>query len=161
MIPIPAPVPATQVPSMAKQPSWILSPPVAEKVEVAVCKLAIPCIESIEPGEVVPIPNLPVSDSLAASVKSPDLKVENRRSPFPVPKFWVSKEVMAEVVVAPSLPLAPVDLKSTLTAVVVAEAKLARIKGVEVAAEIEEVAVTTPNTGVVVAERVNVYVLPD
>ena len=62
----------------------------------------------------------------------------------------------AEVVVAPSLPLAPIDLNSTLTAVFVAEARLERTKGVEVAPEMDEVAERVPKTGEVVAERVKV-----
>ena len=131
-----------------------------ENVEVAVgLKLineAPDCIERAVPGVVVPIPRLPVSANLPASVRSPDLKVENSKSPFPVLKFWVRREVMAEVVVAPKLPTAPVDWNATLTAVVVAEAKLATMSGVEVAPEIEEVAETVPKTGEVVAERVKV-----
>ena len=113
-------------------------------------------IESRVPGVVVPIPRFPVSANLPASVKSPDLKVEKSKSPFPVLKFWVRREGMAEVVVAPKLPTAPVDWNETLTAVVVAEAKLATMSGVEVAPEIEEVAETVPKTGEVVAERVKV-----
>jgi len=57
--------------------------------------------------------------------------------------------------------LAPMDLNSTLTAVFVAEARLERMKGVEVAPEMDEVAVNVPKTGEVVADRVKVYVLPD
>src|SRR3989344_898092 len=113
------------------------------------------CIERAVPGEVVPIPKFPVFANLPASVRSPDLKVENSKSPFPALKFWVRREVMAPVVVAPSLPTAPVDWNATLTAVVVAEAKLATMSGVEVAAARVEVAATVPHVGEVVAERVN------
>ena len=38
-------------------------------------------------GDVVAIPTFPVSKILMASVKNPDLKVENARLPFPVLKF--------------------------------------------------------------------------
>src|SRR3989344_1530832 len=78
-----------------------------ENVEVAVgLKLineAPDCIERAVPGEVVPIPRLPVSANLPASVRSPDLKVEKSKSPFPVLKFWVRSEVMAGVEVAPEI----------------------------------------------------------
>jgi len=121
--------------------------------------LATPCIERAVPGVVVPIPRLPVSANLPASVRSPDLKVEKSKSPFPVLKFWVRSEVMAEVVVA--APYASRVLKAILNAVVVAEERLERVKGVEVAEARVEVAATAPNVGDVVAERVNVYVLPD
>ena len=63
---------------------------------------------------------------------------------------------MAEVVVAPKLPAAPVDWNATLTAVVVAEDRLEIVNGVVVAAARVEVAETVPNVGEVVAERVNV-----
>ena len=49
-----------QTPPIAKQPFVRLRPPVELKVEVAVVKLAMPWIESSEPGVVVaPIPTLP------------------------------------------------------------------------------------------------------
>ncbi|MDP3784729.1 MAG: hypothetical protein Q8R12_01475, partial [bacterium] len=50
------------------------------------------------PGLVVPMPKLPVSNILAASVKSPDLKLEKIKSDFPVREFWVRREVKAPVV---------------------------------------------------------------
>jgi len=68
---------------------------------------------------------------------------------------------MAEVVVAPKLPTAPVDWNATLTAVVVAEARFETVNGVVVAEARVEVAATAPNVGEVVAESVKVYELPD
>lgn len=126
---------------------------------MALRRLATPLTEKMEPGLVVPMPTLPVSMILKASVRRPDLKVEKIRSPFPVSEFWVRSEVTAPVVVAPP-PRSSVR-KEILTAVVVAEAKLASTSGVEVAAERVEVAVTVPKTGEVVAERVKVYVEPE
>ena len=46
-----------------------------------------PPMERAWAGEVVATPTLPVSKILMASVKNPDLKVENARLPFPVLKF--------------------------------------------------------------------------
>ena len=111
------------------------------------------------PGVVVPIPRFPVSANLPASVKSPDLKVENIKSPFAPEKLRVRSEVKAEVVVAD--PYASRVLNAILNAVVVAEARLERVKGVEVAEAKVEVAAIVPKTGEVVAERVKVYVLLD
>ena len=61
---------------------------------------------------------------------------------------------MAPVEVAP--PSKSRALKVSLVAVVVADEKLASIRGVEVAAAREVVAVTVPNVGEVVALVVNV-----
>lgn len=115
-------------------------------------------MEKMLPGLVVPTPKLPLSKILAASVKSPALKVEKIRSDFPVREFWVRRLVMAPVVVA--APVRSRVLKASRTAVVVAEDKLARVKGVEVAAAMEEVAVIVPKVGEVVADKVNVYEEP-
>ena len=61
---------------------------------------------------------------------------------------------MAPVVVAP--PVKSRVLKARRTAVLVAEARLARINGVAVAAERDVVAVIVPKVGEVVADKVNV-----
>lgn len=75
----------TQPPLTEKQPLAMSMPPAAEKVEVEVWRLATPWMENMVPGLVVPIPRFPVSDSLAASVRMPDLRVENIKSPFALP----------------------------------------------------------------------------
>lgn len=133
---------------------WI--PP--ENVEVAVGLKLIDelpdCREKRVPGEVVPTPRLPVSANLPASVSKPERRVEKIRLLFPVREFWVRREISEEVVVA--APVKSRVWKESWTDVLVAEDKLARVRGVEVAWESEEVAVIAPKVGEVVAERVKV-----
>ena len=50
----------THAPPTAKQPAVRLRPPIDWKVLVAVVKLAMPCMESKEPGVEVPMPMLPL-----------------------------------------------------------------------------------------------------
>lgn len=60
-----------------------------------------------------------------ASVRRPDLKVEKIRSALPPEKFWVSREVKADVVVGelpPPAPLSSYPRKVRRAAEVVAEA---------------------------------------
>jgi len=128
-------------------------PPEVPPAEVAPMK-RLPPLEMAWAGEVVPTPRFPVSMNLPASVSRPDLRVEKIKSAFPVKKFWVRREVKAEVVVAD--PVWSRVLKESLEAVVVAEERLAMVIGVAVAAAIEEVAVKVPKVGEVVADKVKV-----
>lgn len=119
--------------------------------------------ERMVPGLVVPIPRLPVPMNLAASVRAPERRVENTNAPVPVSKFWVRIEVMAAVVVAAvfRVPCGVVEparvLKTNLVAVLVAEAKLVKARGVEVAAD--EVSTSVSRVSGVVVPRPNCLVV--
>ena len=86
--------------------------------------IAVPVISNCWLGVVVPMPTLPLSVILIASVKAPLLKVEKAKSPFPVVQFWVRIPVMAAVEVEE--PRISEVLKVNLEAVEVAEAKLVK-----------------------------------
>ena len=68
----------------------------------------------------MPMPRLPVSIILTASVRTPDRRVENSMSPFAALKFWFTTEVM-DAVVVDRLVVSRV-LNDILAAVLVAEA---------------------------------------
>ena len=99
------------------------SPPLVPPVVWAPMK-ALPPTERAWAGVVVPIPRLPLSITLMASVSKPDFSVEKMRLDLPTLKFWVSKEVMADVVVGelpPPAPLSSYPRKVSRAAEVVAE----------------------------------------
>ena len=69
----------THVPLTAKHPVAMLMPPVPYKLVVAVVKFAMLFSERREPGEVVPIPTLPVDEMVTASVPPPLAAVKKPR----------------------------------------------------------------------------------
>jgi hypothetical protein len=130
----PVPEVSTQELLMAKHPPPVrLSPPEEEKVEVPVVKFPTPCTESMEPGEVVPMPTEPptvarktedvaVSSLVVALVKFcravhqlelPVLSV--RVPPAPptraprVPEYESEVLVEREEVATPATPVPPVE----------------------------------------------------
>lgn len=81
----PEPPPAfTHVPFTAKQPPEILIPPLPYSVEVAVVKFATPCIESMDPGVVVPIPSDPPIYAVPVVVAFPEIVRPPSAVPFPM-----------------------------------------------------------------------------
>ena len=102
-------------------------------------KLATLLIEKMVPGDVVPTPKLPFDVNRPTSLRTLLFCVEKVKSPLPV-KLFINMEVIAAVLVAK--PYASSVRRSSVVAVVVADAAFIRMRLVVVAAEFayEEVA---------------------